>query len=177
MRTEGEPHQAELQLFAALGFGPLALGQRLETTPRARLGNDRTNLSFLPKSLAQAETPGMPAVGGSDAHCPGMLGLTANHIDAHDTEGVLRQIRKGKVRIEGRYAPVPVVVSWARERMSWSYDDILKYVEKNYSVPKAAVARFMLKRFVNSDSRLWDGLGYLSIGVSVLYSSLKTMKY
>ena len=61
--------------------------------------------------------------------------------------------------------------------MRWSYDDILAYVEKNYSMPKAALSGFLLKRFVNSDSMLWDGLGYFAVGVSVLYSSLKIMKW
>ncbi len=134
------------------------------------------NLSRIENHVARGRIlkAGIPAVGGSDAHCPGMLGLTVNHIDANDVDEVLSRIKKGKVRIEGRYAPVPVVVSWARERMRWSYDDVLRYIERNYSAPKAAVSRFFLRRFVRSDSRLWNGLGYFSIGTSVLYSALRT---
>ncbi len=128
------------------------------------------------KSSKMIRKSGIPGVGGSDAHCPGMLGMTVNHIEADDVDGVLRQIKKGKVRVDGRYTPVPVVVSWARERMRWSYDDIVKYVDKNYSAPKAAFSKFMLKRFVNSDSVLWDGLGYFSVGVSVLYSAIKSVR-
>ncbi len=115
---------------------------------------------------------GMAAVGGSDAHSPDMLGLTANHIDAHDVDGILRQIKKGNVRFHGRYATAPVVVSWARERMRWSYDDLVKYIGRNYSPPKRKLARFMLDRFVNSESKAWDALGYFSIGTAVVYSAL-----
>ncbi len=135
------------------------------------------NLSRIENMLSErrAIKAGMPAVGGSDAHCPGMLGLTANHIDAEDAEGVIRMIKKGKVRVEGRYASIPVVVSWVRERMRWSYADVLRYVDKNYSPPKAAVSKFFLKRFVSSDSGLWNGLGYFAIGTSVVYSAFRAL--
>ncbi len=135
------------------------------------------NLSRIENHIAakKIREAGMPGVGGSDAHCPGMLGLTANHVDAHDADGVLREVKKGKVRVEGRYAPIPVVVSWARERLRWSYDDVLKYMEKNYSAPRAAVSRFFLRRFVGSDSGFWNGLGYFSIGTSIVYSALRTV--
>ncbi|UCD02793.1 MAG: PHP domain-containing protein, partial [Candidatus Aenigmatarchaeota archaeon] len=135
------------------------------------------NLSRIENMLSEKRVKriGMPAVGGSDAHCPGMIGLTANHIDADDTDGVIREIKKGRVRVSGRYAPIPVVVSWIRERMRWSYDDVLKYVDRNYSPLKAAVSKFFLKRFVNSESVFWNGLGYFTIGTSVVYSALKTV--
>jgi predicted metal-dependent phosphoesterase TrpH len=135
------------------------------------------NLSRIENRLSEKaiNRAGVPAVGGSDAHCPGMLGLTVNHIQADDVDGAIREIKKGRVRVEGRYAPVPVVVSWARERMRWSYDDILRYVKKNYSWPKAPISRFFLKRFVGSDSVLWNGLGYFAIGTSVVYSVIRTV--
>jgi predicted metal-dependent phosphoesterase TrpH len=135
------------------------------------------NLSRIENNIARGRImkAGMPAVGGSDAHSAGMLGLTANHIDADDADGVLRQIKKGRVRIEGSYTPIPVVVSWVRERMRLSYGDVLRYVGKNYPAPKAAVAKFFLRRFVNSESRLWDGLGYFSIGTSIAYSAFRTV--
>ncbi len=133
------------------------------------------NLTRVENSLtrAKARKSGLPAVGGSDAHSIEMLGMTANIIEADDADSALRQIRKGNVRVEGRYTPVPVMVSWARRRMQLSYGDILKYMEKNYPRPKAALSRFMLDRFVSSDSRAWDALGYFSIGVSAVYSMLR----
>ncbi len=112
-------------------------------------------------------------VGGSDAHTKDMLGLTANIIEAHDAEEALKAIRKGKVKVEGRYVPVPVVVSWARERMKSSRGDILMYMDRNYSSPKAAVSKFLMDRFINSESRLWNGLGYFGVGTAVLYSAAR----
>lgn len=135
------------------------------------------NLSRIENMLTEKKAirAGVPAVGGSDAHCPGMIGLTANHIDADDAGGVISMIKKGRVRVEGRYVPIPVVVSWVRERMRWSYDDILKYVDKNYSPPKAAISKFFLRRFVSSESGFWNGLGYFAIGTSVVYSAFRTL--
>jgi len=133
------------------------------------------NLSRLENRIARnaIENSGVPAVVGSDAHCFGMLGRSVNHIDAQDMDAALKMIKKGAVRFETSYVPVPVVVSWARERMRLSYDGILEYMEKNYSPPRRRFAKFMLDRFVSSRSPLWDGLGYFSIGVSVLYSYLR----
>ena len=122
---------------------------------------------------AKVRRMGLPAVGGSDAHTAEMLGMTTNTIDAHDMDSALRMIKKGKVKVEGRYIPVPVIVRWARARMSTSYDDIVKYVDDNYSRPKASFSKYMLKLFVNNESRAWYALGYFSIGVSTIYAMLK----
>jgi predicted metal-dependent phosphoesterase TrpH len=113
------------------------------------------------------------AVGGSDAHTPAMLGLTANIIDAGDPEEALSRIKKGRVRIYGKYAPIPEVVSWARKRMKASNEDVLRYIDRNYSRPKAALARVMLSSFLRSESPAWNGLGYIAVGISTGYSALK----
>jgi len=127
------------------------------------------------KAERKIRKAGIPAVGGSDAHSFGMLGRTINVIDAHDMDSASREIKKGRVRVHGTYTPVPVIVAWVRERMTWSYDDIIKYIEKNYSPPRRKLARFMLDWFINSDSKAWDALGYFSIGTSVVYSALRTI--
>jgi predicted metal-dependent phosphoesterase TrpH len=118
----------------------------------------------------EAKKHRMPAVGGSDAHSLDMMGMTINHINASDLDSVLKKIRKGGVRIEGKYTPIPVIISWARERMKTSYSDVRKYIRKNYIKPKAVVSRYLLKKFVNSDSDAWNALGYFSLGVSFIYS-------
>ena len=115
----------------------------------------------------------LPAVGGSDAHTAEMLGMTANTIDAQNMDSALKRIKKGHVKLEGRYIPVPAIVRWARSRMKMSYADIIRYVDKNYSRPKAAFSKYMLKLFVNNESRAWYALGYFSVSVSTLYAMLK----
>jgi hypothetical protein len=126
------------------------------------------------KAAGEIRKAGISAVGGSDAHTPEMLGMTANHIEASTPDEALRRIKKGQVRIEGRYIPVPVVVRWARERMLRSYGDVTTYIDANYWRPRAAFSKFMLRRFVNSSSPLWNGVGYASIGIATTYSALRT---
>jgi predicted metal-dependent phosphoesterase TrpH len=133
------------------------------------------NLTRLENGKAQRKIreAGIPAVGGSDAHALEMLGLTVNHIEASSAEEALSAIRKGKVRIEGSYVPVPAVVRWARQRMRSSYPEVIRYVDANYGMPRAVFSKFMLRRFVGSDSSLWNSLGYVSIGMATAYSALR----
>jgi predicted metal-dependent phosphoesterase TrpH len=133
------------------------------------------NLTRVENALAAAKVRRMrmPAVGGSDAHNAAMLGLTANVMQAHDMDSALSQIKKGMVKVEGRYAPIPMIVDWARQRMKLSYPDILQYISKHYSAPKADLSRLLLRMFVNSESRVWYALGYFSVGVSTVYSMIR----
>lgn len=135
------------------------------------------NLTRIENGKAEREIrkAGVSAIGGSDAHTPEMLGMTANFIEATTPEEALRKIKKGQVWIEGRYTPVPVVVRWARERMLRSYGDVVAYADKNYSRPRAAFSKFMLRRFVNSRSPLWNGLGYAGVGLATTYSALRAV--
>jgi predicted metal-dependent phosphoesterase TrpH len=135
------------------------------------------NLTRVENALAKmwAKKSAMPAVGGSDAHSLEMLGMTVNHINADDMDSALKMIKRGNVEIEGRYIPIPMVVAWVRQRMKMSYKDILKYIEKNYSSPRAVLARFLLRRFVNSESRAWNALGSFAVSVSTMYSVLRML--
>jgi predicted metal-dependent phosphoesterase TrpH len=150
------------------------LGREFAKCDAAEIFNS-LNLTRIENYLAarQVRKLGMPAVGGSDAHCLEMLGMTVNHIDADDLDSALLEIKRGNVKIEGRYVPVPVVVSWTRRRMRLSYGDIRKYISKNYSKPKAAMALFLLDRFVNSESGGWNVLGSFAVSVSTVYSILR----
>jgi len=117
----------------------------------------------------------MPAVGGSDAHLLQALGATVNYIDASDADSALKKIKKGKVLIEGKYIPVPVIVWWIRERMRMSYADIEEYIDRNYSAPRANVSRFFLNKFVKSDSPFWNFVGNAAVNLSIAYSIPKNI--
>jgi len=125
---------------------------------------------------SEARRLGKPVVVGSDAHSLEMLGMSTNWIEAGDEDSVIAAIRKGDVRIEGRYVPIPVVVAWVRERMSISRDFMLEYIDDNYSLPKAVLARFVLKGFIGSRSRFWDCLGAFAIAMSTAYSAARLAK-
>ena len=132
------------------------------------------NLTKIENLLAdmQAKKHGVPAVGGSDAHSLKMLGMTVNHINADDADSALKRIRNGDVKIQGRYIPIHIVIDWIRNRMQLSYDDINKYIGKNYSKPKSLLAKSMLDMFVSSDSGAWNALGYFAVSASMIYSFL-----
>jgi len=153
------------------------IGREFRKADAAEIFNS-LNLTRIENGIAKKEISkvGMPAVGGSDAHSLEMLGMTSNIIEAHDADSVISQIMKGRIKVEGRYTSIPLVVSWVRERMKRSYDEVEMYTDKNYSAPKAALSRFMLRRFVGSTSRGWDMLGYFIIGLSTAYSTLRLAK-
>ncbi len=136
------------------------------------------NLSRIENILARREIgkTKVSQVAGSDAHTPEMLGMSANIIDAKDEDEAISMIKKGKVSIEPKYTPIPMVVRWARVRMRRSHADIVKYIDKNYSRPRAAIAKLLLNMYTGSDSPLWYGLGYFSVGLSVAYSSIRNAR-
>jgi len=106
-----------------------------------------------------------------------MMGLAVNFADAHDMDGLFREIRKGRVGFRTSCVPVGAVVEWARERMTHSYGDVLKYIEGNYGLPKAWVSRGLVNNFVNSTGRAWDIVGRFAVGCSTLYSGAKLLTY
>jgi predicted metal-dependent phosphoesterase TrpH len=125
------------------------------------------------KAARAIRKAGIAAVGGSDAHSKEMLGLTINHMEASTVDEALSAIRKGRVRIEGRCVPIPAVVRWARQRMKSSYPDVVRYADENYGRPRAAFSKFMLRRFVDSESPLWNVLGYASVGMASVYGAVR----
>jgi predicted metal-dependent phosphoesterase TrpH len=150
------------------------IGREFLRSPDALEIFNSMNLTRFEDAMARHEAArlGKPAVGGSDAHSVDMLGLTVNHIDADSVDSALRRIRKGQVTLEGRYVPMNVFTGWIRGRMQRSYDDILRYIDRNYSYPKAVMARFLLKRFVEHEWRAWNALGHFAVGISRIYSYL-----
>jgi predicted metal-dependent phosphoesterase TrpH len=125
----------------------------------------------------RAEKAGRPMVVGSDAHMPDMMGLSVNVADANSMEEFFREVKKGRVGFRTSYVPVDSVVSWARTRLYSSYDDVLRYINRNYSQPKAWVSKSLMGVFVGSKTRAWNIVGGLAIGCSVIYSSAKLLTY
>ena len=106
-----------------------------------------------------------------------MFGSALNEIEARDLDGVLKEIRKGRVQFQTKYIPMPVIMDWARDRFANSYMDVIQYINSNYSSPKAWIAKQMLKRFVLNRTKYWDGvwdlMASISLGASVLYGGLR----
>ena len=129
--------------------------------------------------LAQryAEKKKKPMVAGSDAHTKEMFGCSANYIDAQTVDEVLKKIKAGRVRFEGRYPPLRVMTKWFKERLSRSERDVVKYVDKNYFYPKAWISKKLLYRFINSNSDFWYYLTIFGYSMATLYSFLKLLRY
>lgn len=128
-------------------------------------------------SESRAGKAGKPGIAGSDAHSLDMIGIAANSIRARDLESVLKNVRKGRVSFERNYVPMDVVMEWIRERFIRSYGDVLVYINKNYSPPKAWLARKLMRRFVLSRSPFWDMLWGFSMSMSTLYSGFRLLSY
>lgn len=116
-----------------------------------------------------------PKVGGSDSHMLETVGLVRNWIEADSLDGVLREIRAGRVRIEGSYMPLALAVKWARQRLTGSYMDVVGRA-RGYRQPKQWLALSLLRRFVVSDSRAWAALGKLGLGATGAVTAAKLAK-
>jgi predicted metal-dependent phosphoesterase TrpH len=125
----------------------------------------------------KARKSGSPMVVGSDVHMPEMMGLAVNFADAQDMDGLFREIRKGRVGFRTSCVPTGAVVDWARERITSSYHEVLKYIEANYPRPKAWISRTLVNNFVNSRGMAWNAVGRLAVGCSALYSGVKLLTY
>lgn len=136
------------------------------------------SMDRLPNSFCRWKSKDLinPKVGGSDSHMLETIGLVRNWIEADDLDGVLREIRAGRVRIEEGYIPVGLAVEWARQRLIGSYMDAVSYVHHNYSAPKKWLSLMLLRKFVLSSSRSWEALGRLGLGVTGGYVALKLAK-
>ena len=118
---------------------------------------------------------GKPVVGGSDSHMLETIGLVRNRIEADSMDSVLKEIRKGRVGIEGRCTPSGLAVRWARQRFIGSYMEAACHANR-YWQPKKSVSLALLRRFVMSDSRAWDALGKFGICMTGAYSALRLAK-
>jgi predicted metal-dependent phosphoesterase TrpH len=128
-------------------------------------------------AFAKAEEIGKPMVVGSDSHTSDMLCSSVNEMNAYTLDEALGEIKAGRVDFETSYVPLSVAIDWSRERFSRSYMDVLRYINRKYSPPRAWIAKGLLRRFVFSKNRAWDQgwrmLGQFGIGCSMIYGSIK----
>ncbi|MBU0898819.1 MAG: PHP domain-containing protein [Nanoarchaeota archaeon] len=128
-----------------------------------------------------AEKIKKPTVVGSDAHSLEMLGSAINIMNAGDVDSVLKEIKRGNVKFEKNYVSQQIIINWGKMRMTESYDDIIKYIDKNYSWPKSWISCHMLNKFVlsgkSNDYWMWRYLARFSFGCSGIYSRIKLAKY
>jgi len=135
-----------------------------------RLGNFLTS--------RKAERLGLKKVVGSDAHAVEMIGNSFIKTDADDMDSVLKNIKQGSVELEKRYIETWKIIKWLRERMERSRPEMLDYINKNYSKPKAAVSDFLLNQFLKKpESMFWRGLMALGVNVYFMKSVLKPTSY
>ncbi|NOZ81810.1 MAG: PHP domain-containing protein [Candidatus Micrarchaeota archaeon] len=120
---------------------------------------------------------GKPCVCGSDAHTLEMIGTCFNEIDAWDCDSALVEIKAGRVLRTERYTPLSVIVNWSRKRLEASYQDVIDYINRNYRFPKNRIAAYLLRKFVNSESRIWNVLAHLSLNLSRIYGGFKILTY
>lgn len=106
------------------------------------------------KCLEFVKRTGMPAVAGSDAHCAEMLGHGLNYIQAQDLDGILKEIEKGRVKINVRYIPLEIMQKWVVRKIQMSYDHVTNYMNSHYSFPKRVLGRNFIKLARKSPGRV-----------------------
>ncbi len=125
-----------------------------------------------------AQKNAIPGVAGSDAHMLDMMGCGLNQIDADGVDGIISAVRKGKVKVAtSKYIPISVIHEWSVLRLKASYDEIVDYIENNYSWPKKAVSKKLLSlvnRDSNSVEHLFRLITYISLATAVSYSAIRS---
>lgn len=124
---------------------------------------------------------GLPGIAGSDAHNIEMMGkgvtiINSDINDTNDIDSVFHAIKKGNVELITRYIKTSVLVDWLIRRYNLCYDDIINYIEKNYSAPSRFFAKGMMKLVKKSPGKVdyfFRALAYIGIVGSVGYSILK----
>jgi len=122
---------------------------------------------------------GMPVTAGSDAHMLAMLGHGVTILpDCYTVDEVIRAIKHGKTRVEGRYIPTSLIVDWATRRLKYSYYYVRNYILHNYSKPKRLVSLKLLKLVERSPGRidyLFKGMGYFAAGLVISYAIFRNL--
>lgn len=115
---------------------------------------------------------------GSDAHSSVMIGNALNVTKAHDIDGILKAVRKGKNEIITKYASAASIMDLIMKRLQMSYVHTSSYIDKNYHGPKKIVSKNLLGLVQKSPGNidyLFRGMFYFSLGNVILYSALRSM--
>lgn len=117
----------------------------------------------------------MIILAGSDAHCIEMMNHGVISVKAHDMDSILRGIKKGRAVIEkADYHSAKVIKDWSARRLKLSYDEVLNYINENYSWPKRVVSRNLLglvNMYPGKIDYFFRAITYASLGATMLYSA------
>ncbi len=125
-----------------------------------------------------AEKLKKPMTAGSDAHCIPMMGHGLTEIDCNSVDSCLKEIRKGRTRIIGKYMEIDTFSYWIVQRLKYSYYYLIHYMDANYSWPKREVGKRLLglvKHSPGSIDHLFKGLSYIALGFIISYSFLRNV--
>ena len=92
----------------------------------------------------------------------------------------IKEIIKGRTSLVAKYQPISNVMRWSIDKLKMSEQDILSYIDDNYSWPKSMLSRFMLATTKSSPGKIdvfYKGLAYVSLGSVITYSFFRNMKY
>ncbi|MBI4018170.1 MAG: PHP domain-containing protein [Candidatus Aenigmarchaeota archaeon] len=119
----------------------------------------------------------MTMLAGSDAHCVEMMNHGVISVKAEDMDGVLNAIRKGRFAVsKSKYIPMKIIKDWSARRLKFSYDEVLSYINENYSWPKRVVSSRLLSLVNMYPGRidyLFRGIAYASLGATITYSAMR----
>jgi predicted metal-dependent phosphoesterase TrpH len=135
-----------------------------------------SNLVALSKFKEYSKRKEMGFMVGSDAHTLSMIGSAITISDADDIDTLLKNIRKGKVTAQMRYTSMDEIIEWVRKRLQFSKNDVLRYVDTHYIMPKRWLYKKMLNNFLSTSNTPWKVLAGLSLRVVYFYSFLNTMR-
>jgi len=118
-----------------------------------------------------------PLVAGSDAHFDKMIGYGQVEVKSNDLDGILKDIKKGKIIIKRtEYVPINVILNMSLGKLRKSYDHTNMYIDKNYSCPKKQIARSLLS-LVNRDTyglgSLYKFLALVAYGSVIVYGQTR----
>ncbi|RLI97773.1 MAG: hypothetical protein DRO99_02440, partial [Candidatus Aenigmatarchaeota archaeon] len=114
---------------------------------------------------------------GSDAHTLGMVGVGAISAKAGSVSALLKAIKAGKVTMSRRYVLLSEMKEWNRQRMINEYMHVVRYIDKKFGRAGAWAMKGLMRKFMFSDSVVWDMLARATVLGSVVYGSIKIFSY
>lgn len=133
------------------------------------------NLDRFSNFLIRKKIGTFPAVVGSDAHTLKMIGNSVTIADADDMDGLLKDIKRGRMSYTTSYTSVSDVKEWSYLRFSDSRDFVIDYVNKNYSPLKKWISLRLLDKFLQNQEGFFTFLAHFGIFCSYGYGAVKAL--
>lgn len=133
------------------------------------------NLDRFSNLVSSRRLGSFPAVAGSDAHTLPLVGRCVNVVEARTLEGVLKEIRKGRVDWHGSYATVAEVREWAHQRFLRSREEVIRHVQESYPPFRRWLSLRLLDKFLENKGGFFTLLGYFGIACSFGYGAGKAL--